>query len=96
VWALNDATEVAHDQLLEKHRKRVHPRVRALLTDKKAYEADRSTRIFEMVAGLHDVGATPNEIAVLVGQSAYFLSKHGTSTAKLEAEINRILAKLGD
>ena len=87
-----DAAEV-----LQTYRSKLHPRVRALITARRAYteERDRSKCIYEIIADLHRVGAKPREIGSVLWVNAYFISKHGQNLDRLNAEINRVLAKLG-
>jgi len=55
---------------------------------------DRSGRIFSMVAGLHEAGATLDEIASVIWSSPYFRDKHGDDMGKLNEEIARIVRNL--
>jgi hypothetical protein len=87
---VQDAAEV-----LGKYRLKLHPRCRALIRSRKCHERDRSKCIFEIIAGLHDVGASPEEIAAVVWASPYFISKHGRDERRLNEELSRVLAKLG-
>ncbi len=48
-----------------------------------------------MVAGLHEAGATLDEIASVIWSSPYFREKYGDNQNALETEISRIIAKLG-
>jgi hypothetical protein len=65
------------------------------MTNKRVYERDRSKCIFEIVAGLHDAGATSDEIASVLWHNPYFVSKHGQDRRTLGAEMGRIISKLG-
>lgn len=84
-------------EIAEKYRKDLHPRVRSLIwTDRAfAYERDRSKCIFEIIAGLHEAGADVNEIAFLVFENPYFRSKHGVNPERAMEEVGRVVAKLG-
>jgi hypothetical protein len=66
-----------------------------LMKDKRVVSGDRSRCIFMIVQALHAAGASPDEIASVVWHSPYFVAKHGHSIERLEAEISRILAKVG-
>ncbi len=62
------------------------------------YPGDRSRVIHKLVASLHSVGASPDEIAAVVWRNPYFISKYGhfkDRYAKLDEEVSRILSKLG-
>jgi hypothetical protein len=48
-----------------------------------------------IVQSLHEAGASHDEIASVVWHSPYFVGKHGHSIERLEAEISRILSKIG-
>ena len=48
-----------------------------------------------MVAGLHEAGATLDEIASVIWSSPYFRDKHGDDLNALETEISRIIARVG-
>jgi hypothetical protein len=80
----------------KRYRAKLHPRTNALILNKKAYsfERDRSKCIFEIIAGLHRAGATPDEIGAVLWSNPYFLSKHGHNFDRLCTEINRIISKL--
>lgn len=47
-----------------------------------------------MVAGLHEAGATLDEIASVVWGSPYFRDKYGEDRNALETEVSRIIAKV--
>jgi hypothetical protein len=87
-----------HDyaDVVKRYRRRVHPRVRVLMTSQRVHESNRSKCIFEIVAGLHEAGPTPNETASVLWHNPYFTDKHGRDHRKLDAEIYRILSKLGE
>jgi RepB DNA-primase from phage plasmid len=86
-----------HDprEVLEKYCRKLHLRVRWLIRTRRVSEGDRSKCIFEIIAGLHKAGASPDEIAAVVLHNPYFISKHGRRRDHLNAEISRILSKLG-
>jgi hypothetical protein len=81
-------------EVVAKYRRRIPRDVIRLIEDEHVVERDRSARIFEIVVALDHAGATPDEIAAVLWHNVYFLSKHGKSVARLEAEISRILSKL--
>lgn len=91
-----DANPNRHDRLtvLKKYRKDLHPKVCRLIRDRKAYEPDRSAQVFHIVAGLHEAGASYDEIASVLWDSPYFLEKHGQDIGKLNDEICRVIGKL--
>jgi hypothetical protein len=82
-------------RVLQKYWRKLRPRVRALIQNRRVYEGDRSKCVYAIVAGLHDAGASPNEIAAVVWHNPYFISKHGQRLDRLNAEISRIVSKLG-
>jgi hypothetical protein len=92
-----DADPGKHDRdaVLKRYGKDLHPKVRTLIRNRKAYEPDRSAQIFHIAAGLHEAGASPNEIAAVLLDSPYFVEKHGRDINKLNEEIARVIAKLG-
>lgn len=81
-----------------RYRRKLHVRVRFLIDQEQAagFERDRSKCIYEIVADLHRVRAAPAEIAAILWQNPYFISKHGKNLPKLYAEIRRIIGKLGE
>lgn len=87
----------AHKRLdvLKKYRAKLDPKARSLIRDKKAYEPNRSGQIFHMVVGLYEVGATIDEIASVVWDSPYFRDKYPDDLSALDAELSRILGKIG-
>lgn len=96
-WLANvDANPNGHDRLtvLKKYGKDLHPKVRTLVRHRKAYEHDRSAQIFHMIAGLHEAGASHDEIASVLWDSPYFIEKHGQDIGKLNNEIGRVVGKL--
>lgn len=93
-----DANPNKHDRLtvLKKYHKSLHAKVRILIRNRKAYEPNRSNQIFHMIAGLHEAGASHDEIAAVLWDSPYFVEKHGNDLGKLNDEIGRVVGKLGD
>lgn len=79
------------------YRKHLHPRVRSLIwTDRAfAFESDRSKCIFEIIAGLHEAGAHPDDISLILFSNPYFLAKHGVNPQRVVEEVKRVVAKLG-
>ncbi|NRG17573.1 hypothetical protein HPQ64_07720 [Rhizobiales bacterium] len=92
-----DANPNKHDRLavLKKYWKELHPKVRTLIRNRKAYEPNRSAQIFHMIAGLHEAGASHDEIAAALWDSPYFFEKHGYDIGKLNDEIGRVVGRLG-
>lgn len=88
----------AHDRrsVLKKYRLKLDVSTRHLIAHDQAIAPDRSRRIFAMVAGLHQAGATMDEIASVVWGSPYFREKYGDDQNALETEISRIVVKAGD
>ena len=80
--------------ILSRYVRRLHPRTRTLLRDKKVYEPDRSKCVFEIVIGLHEAGATAQEIMILLADNVYFRDKYGNSPTAPRREVARILAKI--
>ena len=87
----------AHDRLavLQKYRHRLDVSTRSLIRHNRLKAPDRSSRIFAMVAGLHEAGATVDEIASVIWSSPYFRDKYGDDLNALETEISRIIARVG-
>jgi hypothetical protein len=81
-----------------RYRKMLHPRVKFLIDYKQAagFEGDRSKCIYEIVADLHRVKASADEIETILWHNPYFLAKHGKDLPALHTELGRILSKLGD
>ena len=77
-----------------KYRRKLNASTSSLIRHNTARAHDRSNRIFAMVAGLHEAGATLDEIASVVWASPYFRDKYGDSLHALEAEVLRIIAKV--
>lgn len=81
--------------VITRYRSVIHPRVRTLARSKStAGERDRSKCIYEIIAGFHGAGASPQEIASVLWPNPYFRSKHGANFTHLTAEIRRIVSKL--
>lgn len=87
----------AHDRrlVLKKYRLKLDVSTRHLIAHDQATAPDRSRRIFAMAAGLHQAGATMDEIASVVWGSPYFREKYGDDLNALETEISRIIARVG-
>ena len=92
-----DANPSRYNRLdvLKKYGKDLHPKVRTLIRNRKAYEPNRSAQIFHMIAGLHEAGASHDEIAAVLWDSPYFFEKHGYDIGKLNDEIGRVIGRLG-
>lgn len=82
------------DLVLKRYGKSLHPKVRTLIRNRKAYEPNRSAQIFHIIAGLHEAGATVDEIASVLWHSPYFIEKHGHDIGKLNEELSRVIDKL--
>lgn len=82
-------------RILAKYRSQLRLMPRAMLGHDKLLFHDRSDAIYAIVAGLSEVGATRREIEICIWNCVYFLDKHGQDRRALEAEISRILGKLG-
>lgn len=81
--------------VVKKYRAKLDPKARALMRDKKVYEGNRSDQIFHMIVGLHEVGATVDEIASVIWDSPYFQDKYPDNLDALDGELSRIMAKIG-
>lgn len=81
--------------VLKKYRRDIDPKARSLIRHKGVFEKDRSDQIFHMVVGLHEVGATIDEIASVIWDSPYFQNKYPDDLNALHAELSRILSKIG-
>lgn len=92
-----DMNPNAHDRLavLKKCRSKLNTSTRHLIRHNDVLASNRSDRIFAMVAGLHEAGATLDEIASVIWTSPYFRDKHGADPVALETEISRIIARVG-
>lgn len=86
----------AHDRLvvLKKYRSKLDTSTRHLIRHDTVQAPDRPNRIFAMVAGLHEAGATLDEIASVVWGSPYFRDKYGEDRNALATEVSRIIAKV--
>jgi hypothetical protein len=82
--------------IVEKYRSKMPHDRYSLIMHQRVLSADRSRCIFMIVQALHKAGATPAEIASVLLESPYFISKHGRNMDKLRAELSRILPKLED
>ncbi len=80
----------------KKYRRKLDASTSSLIRHDEARAHDRSNRIFAMVAGLYEAGATLDEIASVIWASPYFRDKHGNNFGRLEREIHSIIAKVGD
>ncbi len=92
-----DFDHKAHKRLdvVKKYRAKLDPKARSLMRDKKAYEKNRSDQIFHMVVGLHEVDATTDEIASVIWDSPYFQDKYPDDLGALDAELSRIMSRIG-
>lgn len=84
--------EVARD-ILKRYRHKIGCEVSQLIVAKKAIRPDRSKRIFQIVTALAEAHASQNEIAAILWENPYFLSKWGKDETALRSEIERILAR---
>lgn len=82
------------DAVLKRYGKSLHPKVRTLIRNRKAYEPNRSAQIFHIIAGLHEAGANADEIASVLWHNPYFIEKHGRDIGKLNEELSRVIGKL--
>ena len=80
--------------VLRKYHSNLHPKVRYLIRNRTVKEPNRSAQVFHMIAGLHEAGASHDEIACVVWESPYFVEKHGKNIRKLNEEIARVISKL--
>ncbi|MEP5170463.1 MAG: DNA-primase RepB domain-containing protein [Shimia thalassica] len=87
----------AHDRfaVLKKYRSKLTASTRSLIRRNRVQAPDRSSRIFAMVAGLHEAGETLEEIASVIWGSPYFRDKYGDDLNALETEVSRIIARVG-
>lgn len=92
-----DMNPDAHDRLavLNKYRSKLGDSARSVMRHDRVIANDRSRWIFVMVADLHEVGASIDEIASVVWTSPYFREKYGDNRNALETEVSRIIAKTG-
>jgi len=92
-----DMNPYAHDRKAvgEKYRRKLDTSTRHLIRHDRVLAPDRSSRIFAMVAGLHEAGATLDEIASAIWTSPYFREKYGENQNALETEVSRIIARVG-
>lgn len=91
-----DVNTNKHDRhaVLKRYFKLLHPKVRTLIRSKKAYEPDRSAQVYHMIVGLHEAGATSDEIGSVLWQNPYFIDKYGRDANRLNDEISRVIGKL--
>lgn len=91
-----DLNPCAHKKMdvWKKYRRKLDASTSSLIRHDTVRASDRSSRIFAMVAGLHEAGAELDEIASVIWASPYFREKHGDSLSRLEHEIHAIIAKL--
>lgn len=89
-----DADRYESKAVLRKYSKKLSSRAKQIARAENAKVGERSDRIFELIANLHEAGATPDEIAAVVWGNVNFIDKHGDDERRLEAEINRCLNKL--
>ncbi|MFK5979717.1 MAG: DNA-primase RepB domain-containing protein [Rhizobiaceae bacterium] len=92
-----DFDHKAHKRLdvLKKHCSKLDPKARVLIRDKRAHEKDRSAQIYHMVISLHEAGASLDEIASVIWDSPYFQDKYPDEIRALQAELSRIMSKIG-
>ncbi|MDX8353955.1 DNA-primase RepB domain-containing protein [Cognatiyoonia sp. IB215182] len=85
-----------HDRMsvFKKYRRHLSASTRSLIRHTEVRAENRSDRIYAMVAGLAEAGATPNEIAAVIWGSPYFQDKYHSNHGKLEEEVFRILDKV--
>lgn len=83
-------------EVWKKYRRNLGASTSSLIRHNTVRAHDRSNRIFAMVAGLHEAGASLNEIASVIWESPYFRDKHGDNLSRLGREIHSIIAKMGD
>lgn len=89
-----DPGKYDRDAVLKRYGKKLHAKVRTLIRNRKAYEPDRSGCIFHIIAGLHEAGASADEIAAVLWCNPYFLEKYGSDINKLNDELSRVIGKL--
>lgn len=92
-----DMNPHSHDRLavLKKYRSKLDTSTRHLIRHNKVLADDRSARRYAMIAGLHEAGATLDEIASVIWSSPYFRDKYGDDQNALEIEVSRIIARVG-
>lgn len=89
-----DPTKFEWRAVFKRYRRFLSSDVQRLIGHRRAYDRDRSARVYCLIAGLFEAGASPNEIASVVWSSPYFREKHGDSRNALRTEVSRIIAKL--
>lgn len=92
-----DMNPHAHDPLvvLRKYRSKLTASTRSLIRHNRVMAPNRSSRIFAIVAGLHEAEASLDEIASVIWSSPYFRDKYGEDQNALETEVSRIIARVG-
>ena len=92
-----DMNPHAHDPLavLRKYRSKLTASTRSLIRHNRVMAPNRSSRIFAMVAGLHEAEASLDEIASVIWSSPYFRDKYGEDQNALKTEVSRIIARVG-
>ncbi|WP_245584657.1 DNA-primase RepB domain-containing protein [Salipiger mucosus] len=83
-------------EVWKKYRRKLDASTSSLIRHNTVRAPDRSNRIFAMVAGLHEAGATLDEIASVIWASPYFRDKHGDNLSRLVREIHSIIGKVED
>lgn len=81
--------------IMRRYRRKMGLPAGALMTARSALGEDRSRAVFQIVAGLIDVGAADADIVTVLLANPYFLAKWGDDLAKAEAEVERIRARIG-
>ena len=92
-----DMNPHAHDAstVFKKYRLKLDPSTRHLIRHKRVQAPDRSGRIYAVIAGLYEAGATLDEIASVIWASPYFRDKYGEDIRALNTEVSRITLKIG-
>lgn len=80
--------------VLEKFGSNLDPVARMLARHKTIQMQDRSKQIYFMIAGLYAAGASLDEIACVVWNSAYFQEKYPNNQRALRSEVTRVISKL--
>ena len=91
--AVNQFAHKPSDVLMT-YRRAIGCEVSQLINSKKPLRADRSKRVFQIIAALVDAGASNNEIASVLWVNVYFLAKCGESQHLLESEIARVRSRV--
>jgi hypothetical protein len=92
-----DMNPLAHDrfEVWRKYKTKLDASASSLMRHDTVLANDRSARRYAMVAGLHEAGASLDEIASVIWTSPYFRDKYGDDQNALETEVSRIIARLG-